>query len=289
MGCACTTSTTRGRRRHGPVLPRRAELELPLPAYARRPDGRRAPGRLPRPRRVRPLGQADRPGLVHVRPPRRDRQRAPRPARPRRTSPSSCRTGAARIGLRWAVEHADRVAPPGRAEHRPVHRPREQGLHGLARVRRAHARPADRDDHPGRHDDRPRRPRSWPPTRPPFPTPESKAGAQTFPLLVPLTMEDAGVGRDGRRPRGARRLGQACPRGVLRQRPRFPFPRAGERFTAADPDGRRAGRASKARRTSSRRTAARRSSRRCGHGSRAATSSSSWRSRAWPAPPPTRS
>ena len=43
-----------------------------------RARGQRAPRRLPRPGRLRPLGQADRPGLVHLRPPRRDRDRAPR-------------------------------------------------------------------------------------------------------------------------------------------------------------------------------------------------------------------
>ena len=34
----------------------------------------RAPRGVPRPGRLRPLGQADRPGLVHLRPPRRDGQ-----------------------------------------------------------------------------------------------------------------------------------------------------------------------------------------------------------------------
>jgi haloalkane dehalogenase len=49
----------------------------------------------------------------------------------------------------------------------------------------------------------------------PFPTPESKAGAAQFPLLVPI--------EDGR----ARALGQAGARGVLRQRPGLPVSEVG--------------------------------------------------------------
>ena len=42
----------RGQRPHRALLPRRAELELPLPAHARPARGDRAPGGLPRPRRA---------------------------------------------------------------------------------------------------------------------------------------------------------------------------------------------------------------------------------------------
>ena len=54
----------------------------------------------------------------------------------------------------------------------------------------------------------------------PFPTPESKAGAQRFPLLVPLSAGRPGRGRDAGHARGAGPLGQAGARGVLRHRSR---------------------------------------------------------------------
>ena len=145
------------------------------------------------------------------------------------------------IGLRWAVRERGPRGAARDPQHRALHRPREQGLHGMARVRRAHARPADRQDHPGRDDDRParrgggglrgavsrtpraRRARSasrcWCRSRPRTPAPprwwpckDALAGWDK-PALVAFSDTD----------------------------PVFPFPRAGERFTELLPDGRRAG------------------------------------------------
>ena len=90
--------------------------------------------------------------------------RAPRPARPRGRD-----RGGAGLGRPDRAALGGRARRPGGAardpQHRPVHRPGEQGLHGLARLRRAHAGPADRHDHPGRDHDRPAARRSSPPTR----------------------------------------------------------------------------------------------------------------------------
>ena len=69
----------------------------------------------------------------------------------------------------------------------------------------------------------------------PFPTPESKAGAQRFPLLVPLTADDAGVAEMQADPRRAERLGQAGAVAFSDTDPVFPFPRSGERFTELIP------------------------------------------------------
>jgi haloalkane dehalogenase len=69
----------------------------------------------------------------------------------------------------------------------------------------------------------------------PFPTPESKAGAQRFPLLVPLTMEDPGV-QEMQATRDA--LGKWDKPALVAfsdTDPVFPFPRAGERFTELIP------------------------------------------------------
>ena len=58
------------------------------------------------------------------------------------------------IGLRWAVENADRVGAARNPQHRPLQRQGQQGLHGLARLRGAHAGPAHREDHRIGHDHR---------------------------------------------------------------------------------------------------------------------------------------
>ena len=178
---------------HGALLPRRAELELPLPAHARRASSRAGTGSCAR--TSSGFGRSDKPTdqdwytyerHVRVRSPGTSTRSSST------TSPWSCRTGAGRSGCAGRSEHADQVGAARDPEHRPVHRAGEQGLHGLARLRRAHARPADRHDHPGRDHHRPA-PGVVAAYEAPFPTPESKAGAQRFPLLVPLTPDDPGV------------------------------------------------------------------------------------------------
>ena len=215
------------------LLPRRAELELPVPAHARRPGGERSPGRVPGPRRLRPLRQAHRPALVHVRPPRRDGQPPPRRARPAR-----------RHGRRPGLGRSDRPAlgrrarrprrAAGRAEHRPLHRTGQQGLHGLARLRRAHPRPAHRADHPGRHDDRAAA-RDRRGLRRALSHAREQGGRAALPAARAADPGRRRRGRDGRRARRARRLGQAGARRLLRQRPGVPLPAAGEQFTALLP------------------------------------------------------
>ena len=84
-------------------------LGLPLPQDAAAAGGGRAPGDLPRLRRLRALGQADRPRLVHLRPPRGDGLGGAGDARPVDATVVVQDWGGP-IGLRWAVENADRVA-----------------------------------------------------------------------------------------------------------------------------------------------------------------------------------
>ena len=69
----------------------------------------------------------------------------------------------------------------------------------------------------------------------PFPTPESKAGAQRFPLLVPLTPDDPGVpGMEATRD-ALSRWDKPALVAFSDTDPVFPFPRAGERFTELIP------------------------------------------------------
>ena len=64
-------------------------------------------------------------------------------------------------------------------------------------------------------------------SRPPRPTtrrspsPESKAGALAFPELVPTELDHPSAAGDAARPRGARSLGEADARPLLRLRPRL--------------------------------------------------------------------
>ncbi len=221
------------------------------------PRRRRSPRRLPGPRRVRALGQADRSRLVHVRAARRERQRPSRDARPagrHRRRPGLGRAHRPALGRR---ERRPRRAPR-RPEHGPLHRPREQGLPGLARLRRAHARPADRRDRPERDDDRPpagdrRRVRGAVPDR------REQGGRRDVPAARPDERRRAG--RDARWPPSRTR----CARGTSPRSSRSPtatrssLPEGGRGVRGPAADGRRSRSASRARRTSCRRTAASRS------------------------------
>ena len=69
----------------------------------------------------------------------------------------------------------------------------------------------------------------------PFPTPESKAGAQRFPLLVPLTTEDPGVAEMLATRDALGRWDKPALVAFSDTDPVFPFPRAGERFTELIP------------------------------------------------------
>ena len=69
----------------------------------------------------------------------------------------------------------------------------------------------------------------------PFPTPESKAGAQRFPLLVPLTEEDPGAAEMRAVLEALRDWDKPTLVAFSDSDPVFPFPRAGEQFTQLIP------------------------------------------------------
>jgi haloalkane dehalogenase len=69
----------------------------------------------------------------------------------------------------------------------------------------------------------------------PFPTPESKAGAQRFPLLVPLTPDDAGAMERRAVQDALSRWDKPALVAFSDNDPVFPFPRAGEQFTQLIP------------------------------------------------------
>ena len=69
----------------------------------------------------------------------------------------------------------------------------------------------------------------------PFPTPESKAGAQRFPLLVPLSEDDPGVPEMRAVMDALARWDKPALVAFSDTDPVFPFPRAGERFTSLIP------------------------------------------------------
>ena len=285
-GCGSTTST-RAAGRHGALLPRRAELELPLPPHARAAWWRAGTGS------SAPTSSGS---AARTSPPTRAGTRTT--ATSRRSARTSTSSTSRRHRRRPGLGRPDRPAlgrrerrpgrPAGDPQHRPVHRPREQGLHGLARVRRA-ARPTCRSGRSSRAattTDLARRGRRR--LRGAVPQPGEQGRRAAFPLLVPLDEEDPGAAEMARRPRGARRLGQAGPGGVLRQRPVFPFPRAGEQFTDLMPTaGEQVRIEGAAHFLQEDRGAEIAEAMRDGR--RAQRAAVPERSRAWPAPPPTRS
>ena len=162
----------------------------------------------PRPRRLRPLRQADRPRLVLLRPPHRGHGRAARASSTCATRRWSSTTGAGRSGCASSSSTRTAFVAPRDPGHRAVHRPPEdeRRLDGVPRLRRAHRGPADRRSScAGRL-----RARAWT-TRPspayeaPFPTPASKAGARAFPLMLPTDARRCRAPQAG--PAGARRAG----------------------------------------------------------------------------------
>jgi haloalkane dehalogenase len=154
----------------------------------------------------------------------------PRDDRPLPRNPRVC--GA--IGLRWAVEHADRV---GRLVILNT---------GLFTGRTSKGFMAWRD-YAERTPDLPigrliqgattteLAPEVIAAYEAPFPTPESKAGAQQFPLLVPLTEEAPGVAEMLEVKEALSRWDKPALVAFSDADPVFPFPRSGEQFTALIP------------------------------------------------------
>ncbi len=138
------------------------------------------------------------------------------------------------IGLRWAVEHADRVARlvilntglfTGRVS---------QGFMAWREfAERTPDLPIGRIIQGATVTDLPDEVIAA--YEAPFPTPESKAGAAMFPLLVPLRPEDPGAAQMGAVQDALRSWDRPALVAFSDSDPVFPFPKAGERFTQLIP------------------------------------------------------
>ena len=213
----------RGRRLAGRVLPRRADLVVPLaqgdPAGSRRrPSLHRA-----RLRGLRPIGQAH----------DLDWYSYDRHAEPDgdlledldlRDATVVVHDWGGPIGLRLAVEHPDRIARMVVMDTGLFtgEQPMSDAWHDLPRLRRADRGPTDLDAGRervarGMNDD------VVAAYDAPFPTAESKAGARAFPLMLPTSPEMPGGARAGKRvPGGAARRRAADARDVGRLGSRAP-------------------------------------------------------------------
>ena len=206
MGGPAARPHRRGRGAPGRLLPRGADLVVPLaqgdPAGARRRLSLRR-ARLPG---LRALRQAHGPRVVHVRPPRRGDAGVRRRARPR-DAVAVVHDWGGPIGLRLAVENPERFSAIVVMDTGRLHRPSGDvgGLAGVPRLRRANRGPADLDARLGR--DRARRwtPRSSRPTTRRSRRPSRRPARAPFRLLIPTSPEMPGARRGDARARGAGR------------------------------------------------------------------------------------
>ena len=189
--------------------------------------------RLPRLPGLRALRQADRPPLVQLRPPRRAHAGL-LAALDLRDATVVVQDWGGPIGLRWAVENAERVARlvilntglfTGRvskgfmawrnfAERNPD-LPVGFVLQGATATELP-------DDVVAAYEA-------------PFPTPESKAGAAQFPLLVPTSDDQPGATEMRAVADELSRWDKPALVAFSDEDPVFPYPRAGERFTTLIP------------------------------------------------------
>ena len=198
---------------------RRAVVVLPVPQDDPDPHRRRASG-ASRPTSWASAAPTSRPTRrLHVRAPRRvDARRAVRRARPARRHARV--PGLGRPDRAAARRRAPRpVRACRRGQHVPAHgRPAaRRGVPQLAALL-ADRRGLRRRLHRRQRLPRPRSPPTWSPrTTRRSPTTRYKAGARQFPMLVPTSPDDPGVGREPQGVGDAARVDQAVPHRVLRQ------------------------------------------------------------------------
>ena len=220
---SASTTSTRARPDAEPRgLPaRRAVVGLPLPQDGARAHGGRAARGRPRPRRLRPVGQAGRPRRLHVPAPRRLDGRAGSRRVDLRDATLVGQDWGGLIGLRLVAEHPDRFDRRRRRQHVP-----------------ADGRPTGRRSLPARGGSTARRRPTFNvgrivqggcATRPlppdvvaaydaPFPDDRYKAGARQFPVLVPISPDDPAAPAEPPGVGGARPVGEADAVRVQRRR-----------------------------------------------------------------------